>query len=263
MKACNPTDRHKDCTVKSAVRKLFSKVIGHFDYELKITGTPLRSSPEFFSWLIGEGFEPLTIFDVGVANGTPWLYEAFPRSYFVLCEANSDFEPKLVEICSTLRGEYHIFCAGSHSAQGVLRINENFKSSSGLLPISQEHQDRLNKSLVSVRERTKNVDIRPLDELLNSNMKPPFLVKLDVEGYEIEALKGATSIIEKTDLLISEISVVQRHENGPRFAEFISYLDGVGFDLFDIIDMSQLKRGGRVTYLDAAFIRRGSFLENL
>ena len=94
-------------------------------------------------------------------------------------------------------------------------------------------------------------------------MEGPFLMKLDIEGYEIEVLKGATKILANTDLLISEVSVARRLEQEARFCELVSHLDHVGFDLFDIIDMSQLERNGRLIYLDAAFVRRGSSLENL
>ena len=29
------------------------------------------------------GFYPKVVFDVGVARGTPWLYESFPDAYFL------------------------------------------------------------------------------------------------------------------------------------------------------------------------------------
>jgi len=41
------------------------------------------SVPSLPPWL-GVRTAPQTIFDVGVAKGTPWLYDAFPDAYFVL-----------------------------------------------------------------------------------------------------------------------------------------------------------------------------------
>jgi hypothetical protein len=86
---------------------------------------------------------------------------------------------------------------------------------------------------------------------------------MDVEGYEIEVLKGSLKILENTEVIISEISVSERMLGETQFANFIGHLDKIGFDFFDIIDMSQLVRGGRLTYLDAVFVKRGSFLQNL
>lgn len=208
-----------------------------------------------------RGFQPSTVFDIGVADGTPWLYAAFPESYFVLVEANDEFEPALRQICKTYRCEYHIFCAGARHSAGILRINDDFKSSSGLLPHSEILSRRLaSKSLVR-SERYRSVEIRPLDDLLTEQMKAPFLLKLDIEGYEIEALKGAARILAFTDMIIAEVSVAERMDGEARFAGFIKHLDGIGFDLFDVLNMLQFQRGGRLAYLDAVFVRRDSFAD--
>jgi len=57
------------------------------------SGRPTRNFAEFFSQLKKLQFIPGTIIDVGVAWGTPDLYEAFPASKFYLVEPLKDSSP--------------------------------------------------------------------------------------------------------------------------------------------------------------------------
>lgn len=48
-----------------------------------------------------------------------------------------------------------------------------------------------------------------------------------------------------------------RFQNEPNFLELASYLNRCGFDLFDLVELAQDTLGGRLRYVDAAFIRCG------
>jgi FkbM family methyltransferase len=246
---------------KSIGLRLLKRFLGHYEYELKDKSLPLRGPRGFCSWLTKRGLRPSTVFDVGVGYGPPWLYESFPDAYFVLVEPNIEFSPCLAEICKRYRGEHHILAAGDKVSRGTLRVNENSPTSSGFLPVSDEYLKSLESRTISRQERTREVEIRPLDDLVSERTEPPFLVKLDVEGYETEVLKGGAQILQNTDVLISEVSIMKRWHGEVRFAEFIGYLDDIGFELFDIIDLRQTTRDGPLSYIDAAFVKRDSPFE--
>src|SRR5690349_20367910 len=53
-----------------------------------------------------HGYAPATVIDVGVAAGTPVLYEAFPDAYHVLVEPLAEFEPALQALVARNGGEY-------------------------------------------------------------------------------------------------------------------------------------------------------------
>lgn len=76
--------------------------------------------------------------------------------------------------------------------------------------------------------------------ILNNNMlneSNNILIKIDCQGAEIPILKGASSILEKTDFIILEIPLFGQYNEGvPNFLEHISFMDTIGFNTYDIID---------------------------
>jgi FkbM family methyltransferase len=75
------------------------------------------------------------------------------------------------------------------------------------------------------RRKCKKVRVSTLDEeLKNRNVHAPALIKIDVEGYEIEVLRGAVKTIESLKpLIIFEINrnyLVERMKNPEEYIEF-------------------------------------------
>jgi FkbM family methyltransferase len=63
------------------------------------------------------------------------------------------------------------------------------------------------------------------------------LIKIDCQGAEIPILKGATSILEKTDFVILEIPLFGQYNEGvPDFLEHIAFMNTLGFVTYDIVD---------------------------
>jgi FkbM family methyltransferase len=63
------------------------------------------------------------------------------------------------------------------------------------------------------------------------------LIKIDCQGAEIPILKGATSILEKTDFIILEIPLFGQYNEGvPNFLEHITFMNTLGFVTYDIVD---------------------------
>lgn len=106
--------------------------------------------------------------------------------------------------------------------------------------------------------RAVEVPVRPLDSLDRSAWPGPYLLKLDCEGFEMEVLKGARATLAGCDMVVSEISVARRHVGGYSFADFIAMMDGLGFELFDIVDLQQYGPDGRLSFMDGVFVPKGS-----
>ena len=88
-----------------------------------------------------------------------------------------------------------------------------------------------------VRGATKRVASSTLDSLVEKfNLKPPFLLKLDVQGGEQAVLKGASAALLQTDVIVCEADV----------ADFVSInraITDAGFILFDLANIERLRDG--------------------
>lgn len=232
---------------------------GH-GYELKERTRPIRGPAEFFAHISRKGFHPRTIIDIGVAYGTPWLYDSFPESYFILIEPNDDFTSNLNEICKKYRGEYHIFAAGEDTYNSIMKINLNHPTSSSLLEIEPSLQEMIAEQGSPRSQREKTVEVRPLDSIYSTKFEKPILIKIDTEGYELSAVAGAGEFLDNTEIVVTEMNVRKRFEGSYRFCDFVDAMKARRFHLFDIVDLGQFGSDGPLMYMDAVFVREDSEL---
>jgi len=85
----------------------------------------------------------------------------------------------------------------------------------------------IRKSTGVVSEET--VSIEPLDSLLSTYSGPVNLLKIDVEGYEIEALLGAAETLRRTSFILLEYSPSFLQECGREPTQLLEILKSRGF----------------------------------
>lgn len=84
---------------------------------------------------------------------------------------------------------------------------------------------------------------------------PPFdLIKLDVQGAELDILKGGKKYLEKTKpkYLLLETSIQQYNQGAPLAGEVISYLNKKHYQLRDIMDVLY-DQNGQLLQVDFLF----------
>lgn len=90
----------------------------------------------------------------------------------------------------------------------------------------------------------REVPIHPLDELIDGNaICSPLLLKLDVQGYELEALKGMTRLLDQAEHVYLELSFDTLYADQPLASDVISWLSARGFDLRLVNDVSRSVHG--------------------
>jgi len=67
-------------------------------------------------------------------------------------------------------------------------------------------------------------------------LRPPYLLKLDIQGGELPALKGATKVLEDTNAVICEVSTDD-------FDTIHGFLTSRGFLLYDLTQPAYLPDG--------------------
>jgi len=102
------------------------------------------------------------------------------------------------------------------------------------------------------------VQVYPLDEIgkeYTGNSKNIFL-KIDVQGFEQEVLKGAQQMLDKAKGVEMEISLVPLYENqGWLLPEILEYMSDKGFTLTSIVPAFTDHKTGKVLQCNGIFFR--------
>jgi Methyltransferase FkbM domain len=65
------------------------------------------------------------------------------------------------------------------------------------------------------------------------------LLKLDIQGFELEALRGARAVLERTNVIHCEVEFTDIYAGQPLFSEVELHLRERGFELIDIIHQAR------------------------
>jgi hypothetical protein len=75
------------------------------------------------------------------------------------------------------------------------------------------------------------VPIKRLDACVSKPLPRPILLKIDVQGFELEVLKGATDLLPQIDSIYVEASFVELYEGQALHEEIAQFLTAAGFRL--------------------------------
>lgn len=196
-----------------------------------------------------------TIIDVGANVGQ---FSSLARSAFPAAKLVA-FEP-IPDCARDLRARFAddpavsvVECAlGDTEGEVVLHRNE-FSPSSSILPMDERHKSAFPHT---TQNSTIVIPQRRLDDVLAAmTVADPFLLKLDVQGYELHVLRGATRTLERAHTLLVEISLQRLYTSEPLFDETYRFIADAGFRLVGVADMLRDPRDKRPLQLDAVFER--------
>ena len=89
----------------------------------------------------------------------------------------------------------------------------------------------------------KKVNIKRFDEIINIlKLNKRILVKLDVQGYELEALKGFGEYLSYVDYILTEVSFQEVYKNQPFANEIINFLEKKNFTIIKKNNATRYKK---------------------
>jgi FkbM family methyltransferase len=198
------------------------------------------------------GFRPRTIIDVGVANGTPELYAAFPDAQLILVEPLAEYFEEIGRLLARRRGVHIPAAAGSSEGELELRVEPRWTERSS-------HYSLHPLIRTGDTPTPRRVQVTTIDRIIANHAFPePFGLKIDTEGAELEVIRGAAATLERTLFVIAEVSVLHnRFEGSYSFAQFIAAMDQAGFEVCDLLAIGRTN-SSHVNLLDLVFQRRGN-----
>lgn len=200
--------------------------------------------------LRAAGLRPQTIFDVGAADGTPALQSAFPEVPQVLIEPLEEFHAALATLASQ-QPNIRVIPAAAGSTAGNMIINVR---KSGLYGTSMFDEP-------GVESTARTVPVVTLDDLVAEHgLAGPFLVKIDVEGAELDVLRGAASALAATEAVIMETSLIQHRTGVPLLDETLRFMSEHGFAVYDLVGFEYRPLDNALSRLDVVFVKSGSVL---
>lgn len=208
------------------------------------------SMAETLAHISGMEFRPTTVIDVGVGYGSFDLYEAFSDSTFLLIEPLVEFRPVLDDIQRQYRAQYVLAAAGRKQGTTVIFVHPYLEGSSLL-------RERADTGGIVTRE----VPMVTVDDVCDEHgLKGPYLIKVDVQGGELEVMSGAKRKLAETEVVILEVSLFQFVERGPELHDVVAFMKDLGFVTYDIFGGHTRPLDGALGQVDMAFVKeRGRF----
>lgn len=146
-------------------------------------------------------------------------------------------------------------CAiGAKREEIEINISANSVSST-LLNMLDTHLDGAPESKIIGKEK---VEVRPLDEIGKEYLKSEknIFLKIDVQGFEQEVLKGAQQLIEKAKGIEMEISLIALYEGQNwLLPQVLEYMESRGFQLRSIMPAFTDHKTGNVLQCNGIFFK--------
>lgn len=154
------------------------------------------------------------------------------------------------------RQNVHIIMKALGSKVGPVQFNisKNLPSSSFL---ERTEQNKQYHESINETETVTDVDMIKLEDM-KDQLKTIDLLKLDVEGYELEVLKGAEGILPNIRVIMLETWFSDGYKNAPYFSDIEQYLRNHNFKLLNLYN-SYTHPDMQLTTADAVFVNRDFF----
>ncbi|MDD8018875.1 MAG: FkbM family methyltransferase [Bacteroidota bacterium] len=237
------------------IKLYINDVLSSFGYQLRKAPFSKRQiASGHFKWL--QELDIQTILDVG-ANEGQFLSKAsriFPDAYFYAFEPLKKSFTKLQKNNSANKKiTLFNFALGDEEKDSIINRND-YSPSSSLLPLTDLHKEAFPMTENVVGEK---IQIRLLDNIASHlNLNKKILLKIDVQGYELNVLRGAERTLKAVDVILTETSFFELYKNQPLFDDMYTFLSQRGFQYFGSLEQLYDARDGRILQADSIFIRK-------
>ncbi len=201
-----------------------------------------------------RGFAPAHVFDVGAYQGdfAKLCFQLWPQAAVTCFEAQPQPLARL-QADLTGKGSFRVISCllGAEERTDVtLHLAETASS-----VLVEQAQPLLN---------TAKFPMRTLDDVVERDFagQPPALLKLDVQGYELEVLKGSSRSLPQIQVLLAEVNFLDIHAEVPLLADIVAWLKERAWVAYDICSLIRRPLDQTLWQADMIFVPENSPLRS-
>ena len=199
------------------------------------------------------GFAPIGILDVGAYEGhfSRGARQIFKEAHRSMIDALAEKGPVLADVCREVGNADHL----------IAMLGEREMETTPFFVANTEVRPDLVKTGSSKFKENANFPMeeralpqRTLGGIVADRGLSFQLLKLDVQGAELDVLRGLGHQLSKVEIILMEMSLVDYNKGAPLIDVVLSELSGMGLVLYDIVEEHR-HFGGRLLQIDGLFVR--------
>ena len=188
--------------------------------------------------------DPLVMVDVGARWGFNPEWKIFGDALRVYCFEPDEEECKRLNETAGANVKYLPYALGAKAGEATL-YHARLSASTGLYKTNWDYFSRLLNRDNGITEKEETIRTSTLEEALGAAGVPSIdFLKLDVEGAELDVLRGAAAYVESPRLIgvLSEFRFHEEINGSPPLWQLDQHLQRYGFRLFDMNFSHQSRR---------------------
>jgi len=233
--------------VKAAARRLLRRL------GIDVIRYAPRNYPHLRRPLLLAAEEIGVVLDVGASDGS-WARELRADGYQGRIVSFEPLAESFTALERTADWEVHRLALGDRSGRTRLHVAANRQSSS-LLPMADRHVRAAPESAVV---GANEVEVARLDDLGAVRPGERAYLKLDVQGAELDVLRGSAQTLGAVRVVEAELSAVELYAGQALLGEVTEHLRVAGFDLIGLEPSFRDRVTGDLLQANGFFRRRGT-----
>jgi len=178
---------------------------------------------------------------IAFPNATVYTYEPIVETYQIL-KNNVAFYSNIISVNKGLgvtSGEFVINMANRITSSSLLQIEERITDNYFAENLKKQNEVKVIISLLD--------EELPQDIFIN-------IIKIDVQGYELEVLKGSVNTLKRTSIIVLEMQNHELYVNAPKYYVLDEFLRQNGFCLYDIVP--SIRRSKKLYEWDSIYVHQ-------
>jgi FkbM family methyltransferase len=177
------------------------------------------------------------ILDIGGGIGaTVKLFNQFyPENKIMVFEPVDDnFNAIKSRFSSSTNIEILKYAIGNENSVKKINIANRITSSS-ILPLAEDkNSEAFNENNLG-HARIENIELVRLDDFMLNDHNEIGIMKIDVQGFELDVLQGAEVTLKRTDIVVLEVNNHNGYVGSPKYYDIDKFLREHNFTLYDIL----------------------------